>query len=135
MEDRLRSFTEPVYDSSGEEVDRELPVKRRRVSEEGGGASASSSSSTRRSTGLSGLATLQRAKEVKHEAVVQARTAEASARSAEYRLLCVVCKERERGIVLVPCSHFTLCTVCAPDISECPVCRTDVQERRRMVIS
>lgn len=50
-------------------------------------------------------------------------------------LLCVVCQGHERGVVLVPCFHFALCSICAPGISECPLCREGVQERKRMVIS
>ena len=34
---------------------------------------------------------------------------------------CVLCKERARGIVTLPCSHFTLCKQCIPLCSHCPL--------------
>lgn len=36
---------------------------------------------------------------------------------------CVVCLERERSVAFVPCGHLSLCTECASQLSECPICR------------
>jgi len=44
--------------------------------------------------------------------------------------LCVVCLERERDEVLVPCGHMVLCHGCCADImassNECPICREEI---------
>lgn len=37
---------------------------------------------------------------------------------------CVICMERQRNVVLLPCGHFGFCDVCAANISDCPICRT-----------
>eukprot|EP00997_Jenningsia_sp_PLL12_P007790 NODE_4471_length_658_cov_47.558292_g3822_i0.p2 GENE.NODE_4471_length_658_cov_47.558292_g3822_i0~~NODE_4471_length_658_cov_47.558292_g3822_i0.p2 ORF type:complete len:75 (+),score=5.37 NODE_4471_length_658_cov_47.558292_g3822_i0:358-582(+) len=40
---------------------------------------------------------------------------------------CVVCCQRQRNAILIPCGHLALCTVCALDLCDrgqpCPVCR------------
>ena len=83
-----------------------------------------------------------RVKQEAHEAVARARAAEAATSAAEAatsaaedRLLCVVCQEGERSVVLVPCGHAALCADCAPACAACPICRADVAERRAMVLS
>ena len=76
-----------------------------------------------------------RVKQEAHEAVARAREAEKAASAAEDRLVCVVCQEGERSVVLVPCGHAALCAECAPACALCPICRADVAERRAMVLS
>ena len=39
---------------------------------------------------------------------------------------CVVCLENPRGTVLIPCGHVCMCLVCSDGITQCPVCRTEV---------
>ena len=36
---------------------------------------------------------------------------------------CVVCLERPRSVVLLPCRHLGLCETCAPGLATCPLCR------------
>ena len=43
--------------------------------------------------------------------------AEAATSAAEDRLLCVVCQDGERGVLLVPCGHCVLCAACAHRIA------------------
>jgi Inhibitor of Apoptosis domain/Zinc finger, C3HC4 type (RING finger) len=43
------------------------------------------------------------------------------------RLVCIICLDKEIGTVFVPCGHFVTCTVCAPGISKCPMCRSDIK--------
>ena len=42
-------------------------------------------------------------------------------------LLCVVCMEREKKVLLLPCKHLCMCKACADKIvagsAQCPVCR------------
>ena len=39
---------------------------------------------------------------------------------------CVVCLERPRSVVLLPCRHLGLCETCAPGLATCPLCRETV---------
>ena len=35
---------------------------------------------------------------------------------------CLICMERMREIVFIPCSHFLTCPLCAPKLINCPMC-------------
>ena len=45
-------------------------------------------------------------------------------------LLCVVCMEREKKVILLPCRHICMCKACTDkivgDSAQCPVCREHV---------
>ena len=45
-------------------------------------------------------------------------------------MVCVVCMEREKKVVLLPCKHMCMCKVCTDEIlaikAQCPVCREPV---------
>ena len=45
-------------------------------------------------------------------------------------LLCVVCMEREKKVVLLPCKHICMCKGCTDEIvadsAQCPVCREHI---------
>ena len=47
-------------------------------------------------------------------------------------MLCVVCMEGEKKVVLLPCKHMCMCKVCAAEIiadsAQCPVCREHVAD-------
>ena len=47
---------------------------------------------------------------------------------AEYawKTECAVCFDREREVVLFPCSHWVLCRACAYSCNKCPICRARV---------
>ena len=51
----------------------------------------------------------------------------------EDSFLCCICMSRPVGMVLCPCGHMT-CSECAPKISECPLCRTEVERRQKVFI-
>ncbi|KAJ5080230.1 hypothetical protein M0811_03714 [Anaeramoeba ignava] len=36
---------------------------------------------------------------------------------------CVVCMERKRNVILLPCRHMFICNLCLKNIDRCPVCR------------
>jgi len=38
---------------------------------------------------------------------------------------CIVCMERPRSRVFIPCGHVCLCEFCAPALKKCPVCRKE----------
>ncbi|GLH10460.1 Uncharacterized protein GBIM_15423 [Gryllus bimaculatus] len=45
--------------------------------------------------------------------------------------LCIVCQDKEKSVIILPCRHVCLCTVCCTIIQEeygaCPVCRQRVE--------
>ena len=42
-------------------------------------------------------------------------------------MLCVICFERPKTSLLLPCKHLCLCSSC--QVGECPMCRTNVGDR------
>ncbi|CAM9889784.1 unnamed protein product [Ectocarpus fasciculatus] len=55
---------------------------------------------------------------------------------AEDQLLCVICMERPRKKLLLPCAHFVLCDHenCYP-VSACPICLKDVRSNQDVFFS
>lgn len=51
----------------------------------------------------------------------------------EDSLLCCICMSRLVSMVLCPCGHMT-CSSCAPKITECPLCRTEIVQRQKVFI-
>lgn len=49
---------------------------------------------------------------------------------------CVVCLERNANVVSMPCKHLALCISCGarPDVTCCPICRTDIQGRLQIFL-
>ncbi|MCO5557434.1 hypothetical protein L7F22_010998 [Adiantum nelumboides] len=43
--------------------------------------------------------------------------------------VCKVCFEAPTAAVLLPCRHFSLCKSCAVACTECPLCRTIIEDR------
>ncbi len=45
--------------------------------------------------------------------------------------MCVVCQEREKTTLLMPCRHLCLCSGCAArtELKSCPLCRCDIVDR------
>jgi hypothetical protein len=39
---------------------------------------------------------------------------------------CITCHTSERQSIIVPCGHYVCCSDCGGQLSECPVCRTEV---------
>ena len=53
---------------------------------------------------------------------------EANAKLMNDVITCVVCLDRTRSTVLLPCSHVVMCSACAHDdgLLGCPLCRTPI---------
>ncbi|CAM9691334.1 unnamed protein product, partial [Sphacelaria rigidula] len=49
----------------------------------------------------------------------------------EEQRLCVVCQEKERGVLLLPCRHLCVCKGCSErkELTLCPLCRDGIAER------
>ena len=46
---------------------------------------------------------------------------------------CVVCIERNKCIVLMPCKHLCVCELCASTCSgRCPICRAVIESEMRV---
>ena len=45
---------------------------------------------------------------------------------------CVVCLSAEPVMALMPCGHRCACAECGPMLETCPICRTAVQEAKRI---
>jgi len=45
--------------------------------------------------------------------------------------MCVICQDREKSVVLLPCRHMCLCAECAlhDHLQQCPLCRRHIQDR------
>ena len=44
-------------------------------------------------------------------------------------ILCKVCREDKRSVVLNPCLHFAVCVTCSNNIKSCPVCTGKVTHK------
>lgn len=49
--------------------------------------------------------------------------------------LCKICMDNEVGIVFLPCGHLASCVNCAPNLQDCPVCRTAIKATVRTFLS
>uniref|UniRef100_A0A7S1PEW1 RING-type domain-containing protein n=1 Tax=Percolomonas cosmopolitus TaxID=63605 RepID=A0A7S1PEW1_9EUKA len=47
----------------------------------------------------------------------------------EEHVFCVVCMEKERKVICVPCGHLVCCGSCLEGQSECPVCRSAIEKK------
>lgn len=48
---------------------------------------------------------------------------------------CKICMDAEVGIVFLPCGHLTTCVNCAPNLEDCPVCRSAIKATVRTFLS
>lgn len=39
---------------------------------------------------------------------------------------CKICMQEEVGVVFLPCGHLLSCVICAPALSNCPLCRQTI---------
>ena len=49
--------------------------------------------------------------------------------------ICKVCYDEEINTVFLPCGHLVCCSMCAPALSKCPVCRTSITDPIRVYLS
>lgn len=46
--------------------------------------------------------------------------------------LCIVCMERPKSILFVPCGHYCTCESCAAQLDTCPLCMQQIQQSQRV---
>lgn len=49
--------------------------------------------------------------------------------TASGQAACVVCMDHLVDIVCLPCKHLALCSYCAAEVNDCPICRASVAEK------
>ena len=45
---------------------------------------------------------------------------------------CCVCLEKDRDVVFMPCFHLVACWDCSKRMCECPICRKNIGQKRRV---
>ncbi|KAH9251843.1 hypothetical protein BASA81_010286 [Batrachochytrium salamandrivorans] len=59
---------------------------------------------------------------------VQARLAELTNALVQGRIVCAVCLDQPRAVLLVPCNHFACCLACSQQLKCCPICRATISQ-------
>ena len=49
--------------------------------------------------------------------------------------LCSVCLDKERNILHMPCRHFSTCSICTDNLTECPICKSHITENIQVYFS
>ena len=44
------------------------------------------------------------------------------------KLLCVICLDAPREVLLKPCKHYCLCSNCSNELRDCPICKRGIRE-------
>ena len=44
--------------------------------------------------------------------------------------VCVVCMQRHRNVVCIPCFHLCVCQLCSTKLASCPICRKSTNFQR-----
>ena len=57
--------------------------------------------------------------------------------SVEKTSLCTICVEKRRNLIFFPCMHIVACAKCGKHqtITRCPICRMDITEKQKVIIS
>jgi len=70
------------------------------------------------------------------EALASLQNLEGKLRSLQIKLYkslvtCTICLDKPRNSVIVPCGH-SFCSICAPQITKCPICRQLIQRWQKI---
>lgn len=57
--------------------------------------------------------------------------------SVEKTSMCTICFEERRNLIFYPCMHIMACAKCGKHqtITKCPICRMDITEKQKVIIS
>jgi len=47
---------------------------------------------------------------------------------------CVICLERKRDKLTMPCRHYSMCGKCSDKLKICPICRAGIKESIDVII-
>lgn len=45
---------------------------------------------------------------------------------------CCKCETQDKDAVLLPCKHNVVCMSCSQQLTECPYCNVEIQERLKI---
>jgi hypothetical protein len=48
--------------------------------------------------------------------------------------ICLVCYDKKRDILFMPCNHLCCCDNCSNNINKCPYCRVDIENKVKIFI-
>jgi len=48
------------------------------------------------------------------------------------RAKCVICCDKQKGIIFVPCGHRVCCVPCSEKVRTCPICRANIEIRQKV---
>lgn len=49
-------------------------------------------------------------------------------------ILCKICYEYRTNVLMEPCSHAIICNKCCIKVKKCPLCRTDIENKKIIYI-
>jgi hypothetical protein len=94
-----------------------------------GSSSSSGGSSSSANGGSGGLAFLADQQAGQHDRLKKVKREKSRAQDMlDDRILCVVCQDAERAVILEPCGHVCMCMACATkqQTNGCPTCRAAI---------
>ena len=48
---------------------------------------------------------------------------------------CIICRENDRDMFVLPCRHETMCQSCSEKVAACPVCNAKIEHCHRIILS
>ena len=49
-------------------------------------------------------------------------------------LTCIICMEKAKNTIMIPCNHVCCCVECSKYLKKCPMCRTQLEDIKRVYI-
>ena len=46
---------------------------------------------------------------------------------------CMVCSDKKRDVLFLPCGHITVCSGCSPRVKKCLLCKEFVDDRKKVI--
>jgi len=65
------------------------------------------------------------------ERIIAARIA----KTKQAELECTICYNKPRELAFRPCGHIVCCRECSNNLPVCPICRTAIRKRTRIIIA
>ena len=53
-------------------------------------------------------------------------------KSRNEKEFCILCMDKTREIVFLPCCHFLTCPSCSPKVSKCPICEKKIEKNLKI---
>jgi hypothetical protein len=67
--------------------------------------------------------------------LVEAKKRNLQKQESQDNMLCVICQDHSKVILLMPCAHLCLCNECnLSSIAQCPLCRANITSRVKVLL-